>query len=47
MRRGTAVSIDDDLAPGDAGIAVRSANDEAAGGIDVEFGVTADPAFAA
>ncbi len=34
-----AVGIDDDFASGEAGIAVRTADDEAAGGIDVELGV--------
>ena len=33
-----AVGIDDDLAPGDAGISHGSADDEAAGGVDEEFG---------
>ena len=39
MRRGAAVGIDDDLASGDAGVAVRAADDEAAGRVDVNFGV--------
>ena len=31
MRRRAAVGVDDDLAAGDAGVAVRAADDEAAG----------------
>src|SRR5262249_43903299 len=34
-----AVAVDDDLAAGQAGVALRSADDEAAGGIDEELGV--------
>ena len=34
VRRGAAVGVDDDLAAGDAGVAVRAADDEAAGGVD-------------
>ena len=39
VRRRAAVGVDDDLAAGDAGIAVRPADDEAAGRVDVDFGV--------
>ena len=44
MGRRAAVGIDDDLASGDAGIAVRSANDETAGRIDVKMFLRAHPA---
>ena len=39
-----AVGIDDDLAAGKAGVAMRSADDETAGGIDVELGMGIDHA---
>ena len=35
----TAVGIDDDLTAGQAGVALRAAHDEAAGRVDVVFGV--------
>ena len=35
VRRRAAVGVDDDLAAGDAGVAVRTADDEAAGRVDV------------
>ena len=34
-----AVAVDDDLAAGQAGVALRSADDEAAGRVDQKFGV--------
>ena len=37
-----AVAIDDDLAAGETGVALRSADDEAAGRIDEEFGRAVD-----
>src|SRR5262249_31862767 len=43
--RRAAVSIDDDLAAGDAAVAVRTADHETSGRIDVEFGVTVHPAL--
>ena len=43
MRSSAAVSIDDDLAPGQPAIAIRTANIEFAGGIDVPDGVLGDP----
>ncbi len=39
VRRGAAVGVDDDLAAGDAGVAVRAAGDEAARRIHVDLGV--------
>ncbi len=38
MGRRAAVGVDDDLAPGEAGVALRAAGDEAAGGVDVDLG---------
>jgi hypothetical protein len=35
VRRRAAVGVDDDLAAGEAGVAVRAADDEAAGRVDV------------
>src|SRR4029078_11099211 len=40
-----AIGVDDDLAPGEPGVAVGAANDETPGGIHVEFGVAADTAL--
>src|SRR6266550_3017683 len=37
MTTHSAVSVDDDLATGEAGVTLRSADDEAAGGIDVKL----------
>ena len=45
MRRRAAIGIDDDFPSGDTGIAIRAADDEAPGGIDVELGRAVDPAF--
>ncbi len=45
MGRCAAIGIDDDLSSGDARIAVGAADDEAPRGIDVEFGIAADPAL--
>ena len=42
MGRAT-VGIDDALAPGEAAVAHRPADDEDAGGVDVELGVAVDP----
>ena len=42
MRRRTAVGVDDDLAAGDAGVAVRTADDETAGRVDEVSGVLVD-----
>ena len=39
VRRRSAVGVDDDLAAGDAGVAVRTADDEAARRVDVDLGV--------
>src|SRR5579862_9828748 len=43
MTAHAAVGVDDDLAAGEAGIAHRSADDEAAGGIDVVLGMLVEP----
>src|SRR6266436_10175393 len=45
MRGRAAIGIDDDLASGQAGIAVGAADVEFAGGIDVPDGLAVDPAF--
>ena len=45
MGRCAAIGIDDDLAPGEARIAVRPADHEAAGGIHMEVFLRAHPAF--
>src|SRR4051812_7678991 len=45
MRSRTAVRVDDNLAAGQPGVAIRSTDDELAGGVDVEFGFIAHPAF--
>jgi len=45
VRRRAAVGIDDDLAAGEAGVTVRAADDEAAGGVHIELLVVAHPAF--
>ena len=37
MRGAAAVGVDDDLAPGQPGVALRAADDEAAGGVDVDL----------
>src|SRR6185369_5602750 len=42
VRRGAAVGVDDDLAAGDAGVTVRSADDEAPGRVDVDLRVLVD-----
>jgi hypothetical protein len=39
VRAGTAVGVHDDLAPGQAAVALRAANHEAAGGVDQVLGV--------
>jgi hypothetical protein len=39
MRAGAAVGVDDDLAPGEAAVALRAADDEAAGRVDQVLGV--------
>ena len=44
MRGRAAVGVDDDLAAGQAGIAVGAADDELAGRIDVPDGVLVHPA---
>ncbi len=44
MRGGPAVGVDDDLAPGQAAVAVRPADDEVAGRIDVPLGLFGDEA---
>lgn len=46
MRSGTAVGVDDDLAAGEARVAVRSADDELAGRIDVPLAIIGDLQFA-
>src|SRR5262245_21087076 len=43
MRGSAAVSVDNDLAPGQPAIAIRTANIEFTGGIDVPHGVRGDP----
>ena len=43
MRRGSAVSVDDNLAAGQARVAIGAANEEFAGRIDVPDGVGGDP----
>ena len=45
VRRRAAVSVDDDLAPGQAAVAVRAADDELAGRVDVPDRLRRDPAF--
>ena len=45
MRRRAAVGVDDDLAAGQAAVAVGAADEELAGGIDVPDGPWRDPAF--
>ena len=45
MTTHTAVGVDDDLAAGEAGVAVRTTDDELAGGVDVPDGVLGDPAL--
>ena len=47
MRGGAAVGVDDDLAPGQAGVAVRTADHEAAGRVDVDELRVRQPALAA
>ena len=42
MGGAAAVGVHDDLAPGQAGVALGTAYDEAAGGIDVDFGVVVE-----
>ena len=44
MRGRATVGIDDDLAPGQAAVAIRAADFENAGGIDVPHGALVDPA---
>ena len=44
MWRGAAIGIDDDLAAGQSGIAIRASDHELAGRIDVEFAFVAHPA---
>jgi hypothetical protein len=39
MGRGAAIGVDDDLAAGQAGVAVRAADDELAGRVDVPVAV--------
>src|SRR5690606_8133900 len=43
VARGSTVGIDDDLAPGQAAVAHRSADLETPGGVDVKLGLLADP----
>ena len=43
MARKSAVSVDDDFAPGEAAVAHRSADDESPRGIDVVLGALVDP----
>ncbi len=45
MRGRAAVSIDNDLAAGEAGVAIGSANHEFAGGIDVPHSLVGNPAL--
>jgi hypothetical protein len=45
MGRRAAIGVDDDLAAGQAAIAVRPADDEAAGRVDVPHGLGVDPAL--
>ena len=45
MRGGPAVGVDDDLAPGQAGVAVRAADHKGAGRVDPPFGRGRNPAF--
>ena len=45
MGRGPAIGVDDDLASGEAGVAVRAADDEPAGRVHVELGLRAHPAL--
>src|SRR3546814_7809097 len=45
MRRGAAVGVDDDLAAGEAGVAVGPSDHEAPGGIHVELLFRAHPAL--
>src|SRR3546814_12673523 len=45
VRAGATVGIDDDLAAGEAAIALRAADDEAAGGAHQELGLGRDQAF--
>ena len=45
MGRGSAIGIDDDLAAGQASVAVRTADHELAGWIDVELVLRAHPAL--
>src|SRR5207245_2219348 len=42
VRGRAAIGVDDDLAPGQAGVAVRPADLEAAGGVDVPLGLLGD-----
>ena len=44
MRRGTAIGVDDDLAAGQSGVAVRAANHEVAGRIDQQVFLADHPA---
>ena len=44
VRRRAAVGVDDDLAAGEAAVAVRAADDELAGRVDVPDGLARDPA---
>jgi hypothetical protein len=45
MRGCAAVGVDDDLAAGQAAVAIRAADDELAGRVDVPDGVLGDPAL--
>src|SRR6185369_8712159 len=45
MRGRATIGVDDDLAAGEAGVAVGTADDELAGRVDVPDGVLADPAL--
>ena len=45
MGRRAAIGVDDDLAAGQSGIAVRTPDDEATGRVDVEILFRAHPAF--
>ncbi len=45
MGAASAVGVDDDLAAGEAGVAVRAADDEFSGGVDVEDDVIVPELF--
>ena len=45
MCAAAAVGVDDDFAPGESGVAVGAADEESAGGVDVEHDVVVPPLF--